>query len=88
LIIIIITKRAAESKHFDGCGDPVYAESVRGFLKIIIIISGIAFASTLIVSTAKAPKLLPASCCWRQIVKGAIIIAAVAIDIRKYLNKR
>lgn len=25
---------------------------------------------------------------WQQIVKGAIIIAAVAIDIRKYLNKR
>jgi hypothetical protein len=30
LIIIIITKRATESKHFDGCGDPSYAESVRG----------------------------------------------------------
>ncbi len=25
---------------------------------------------------------------WQQIVKGAIIISAVAIDIRKYLNKR
>ncbi len=25
---------------------------------------------------------------WQQIVKGAIIVAAVAIDIRKYLNKR
>jgi len=25
---------------------------------------------------------------WQQIVKGAIIIAAVAVDIRKYLNKR
>ncbi|HPE89275.1 MAG TPA: galactose/methyl galactoside ABC transporter permease MglC [Spirochaetia bacterium] len=25
---------------------------------------------------------------WQQIVKGAIIIAAVALDIRKYLNKR
>jgi len=25
---------------------------------------------------------------WQQIVKGAIIVAAVALDIRKYLNKR
>ncbi|MDR2742069.1 MAG: hypothetical protein LBB98_07930 [Treponema sp.] len=25
---------------------------------------------------------------WQQIVKGAIIIAAVALDIRKYLTKR
>jgi len=25
---------------------------------------------------------------WQQIVKGAIIIAAVALDIRKYLSKR
>jgi methyl-galactoside transport system permease protein len=25
---------------------------------------------------------------WQQIIKGAIIIAAVALDIRKYLAKR
>ena len=25
---------------------------------------------------------------WQQIIKGAIIVAAVAIDIRKYLSKR
>jgi methyl-galactoside transport system permease protein len=25
---------------------------------------------------------------WQQIVKGAIIIIAVALDIRKYLTKR
>jgi len=57
LIIIIITKRAAESKHFDGCGEPVYAGSVRGLLKIIILVSGLAFASTLILSTATAIRL-------------------------------
>lgn len=57
MIIIIITKLTAKSKHFDVCGDPVYAGAVRGFLKIIIIVSGLAFASTLILSTATAIRL-------------------------------
>jgi len=57
LIIIIITNRRDEGKHFDGYRDPGYAEPVRGFLKIVIIVSGLAFAATLIISTATAIRL-------------------------------
>jgi methyl-galactoside transport system permease protein len=34
------------------------------------------------------PTFINMSPYWQQIVKGAIIIAAVALDIRKYLAKR
>lgn len=57
MIIIIITNHRDQGKHFDGCRDPGYAEPVRGFLKIVIIVSGLAFAASLIMSTATAIRL-------------------------------